>query len=148
MNNLQKELEAHIHVLGCQAITEARNLGYAEAQGKKVDDGALLDMIEEHEKALTTLIQKRETEAYDNGYNDAWNNIHTKYEVGAIAGNYKITERFKRVGKNTKYKVVCNLCGAPMFRYSNKFKLPHKDCPAIAKSAQTLAQLSKEIKNE
>lgn len=50
------------------------------------------------------------------------------HEVGNVVGQYRITERFKRVGKNTKYKVICIKCNAPMFRYSNKFKLPHKDC--------------------
>lgn len=53
------------------------------------------------------------------------------YKVGEVVGNYKIAERFRRIGKNTKYKVVCTLCQAPMFRYSNKFKLPHRGCPAI-----------------
>lgn len=65
-----------------------------------------------------------------------WNKIHTKYEVGDIVGDYKITDRFRKIGKNTKYRVVCVLCGRPMFRYSNKFKLPHRDCPAYYKKSQ------------
>lgn len=60
-----------------------------------------------------------------------WLLLHTKHQVGDVVGNYRITERFRKIGKNTKYKVVCTLCGRPMFRYSNKFKLNHRDCPAI-----------------
>lgn len=69
--------------------------------------------------------------AYNNGFSDG-KKIRQKYEVGDIGGNYRITERFRRVGKNIKYKVVCTLCGAPMFRYSNKFNLRHKDCGALS----------------
>lgn len=59
-----------------------------------------------------------------------WAVLHSKHEVGDVVGDYKITDRFLKIGKNTKYRVVCRLCGRPMFRYSNKFKLPHRDCPA------------------
>lgn len=67
-----------------------------------------------------------------------WDRMHTKHNVGDVVGDYKITDRFKRIGKNTKFRVVCVHCGRPMFRYSNKFKLPHKGCPAYyGKSAPT-----------
>jgi hypothetical protein len=93
------ELRDQIHRLGCQALTESRNLGFAEARGdfsrtagkKKRKD--LLDIIEEHEQVLMQLIQahdkallsqlregapkkKHHTEsdrniAYREGFNDA-----------------------------------------------------------------------------
>lgn len=43
---------------------------------------------------------------------EEWDKIHTKHEVGDIVGDYEITDRFRKIGKNTKYRVVCNLCGA------------------------------------
>lgn len=64
---------------------------------------------------------------------EEWEKLRTQHEVGDIVGHYEITDRFKKVGKNTKYRVICKLCGAPMFRYSNRFKTNHKDCPAINK---------------
>ena len=54
----QLDWMAHIHMLGCQALTEARNLGYAEAKGTKEDDGDLLDMIEKHEELLEKEVNK------------------------------------------------------------------------------------------
>jgi hypothetical protein len=66
-----------------------------------------------------------------------------KYSVGEEIGLYRITDRVARVGKNTKYRVVCIGCGAPMFRYSNKFKLPHKECPQ-----RQIINPQKEVKDE
>lgn len=48
----------HIHMLGCQALTEARNLGFGEGKGEKTDDGDLMNMVEEHEKLLTDQIKQ------------------------------------------------------------------------------------------
>lgn len=49
-------VDDHIHMLGCQALTEARNLGYAEAKGETTNDDALLEMIEKHEKLLSSAL--------------------------------------------------------------------------------------------
>lgn len=87
----------------------------------------ILKNLPEAKAKINRLIVK----AYINGFSDG-KKIRQKYEVGDIGGNYRITERFRRVGKNIKYKVVCTLCGAPMFRYSNKFNLRHKDCGALS----------------
>lgn len=85
----------------------------------------------------------------DKARQEEWDKIHTKYEVGDIIGDYKITDRFRRIGKNTKYRVVCVLCGRPMFRYSNKFKLPHRDCPAYYKQPpKTLLEESNGLKGD
>ena len=89
--------------------------------------------LEEATQAIEALI----TEQVRLGEERVWAQIHTKYQVGDIVGHYKITDRFKKIGKNTKYRVVCRLCGIPMFRYSNKFKLPHRDCPAYYKPTHT-----------
>lgn len=55
-DNELSDIEKHIHMLGCQAMTEARNLGYAEGKGEKPDDSELLDMIDKHEKMLKEAI--------------------------------------------------------------------------------------------
>lgn len=91
------------------------------------EESSLIEGIwDETEAKINRLI----VEAYNKGYSDGML-VKPKYKVGDIAGTYQINERFRRVGKNTKYKVVCILCGAPMFRYSNKFNLKHKGCGAI-----------------
>lgn len=81
-------------------------------------------MLKKAEEAHQAEISRRKEE---------WEKLRTQHEVGDIVGHYEITDRFKKVGKNTKYRVICKLCGAPMFRYSNRFKTNHKDCPAINK---------------
>lgn len=51
------------------------------------------------------------------------------YVPGRKIGLYKIVERTKEKShKNRKYKVECIKCGKELFRYSNKFKVKHKDC--------------------
>lgn len=52
-----ESLDEHIHMLGCQAMTKARNLGYAEAKGEKSDDKDLLEMIDKHEELLAKAIK-------------------------------------------------------------------------------------------
>lgn len=54
----EANLMDHIHMLGCQALAEARNLGYAEGKGTKGDDRDLLDMIDKHEKLLKKAVLK------------------------------------------------------------------------------------------
>lgn len=83
-----------------------------------------VDVAQDIVKAHQAEISRRKEE---------WEKLRTQHEVGDIVGHYEITDRFKKVGKNTKYRVICKLCGAPMFRYSNRFKTNHKDCPAINK---------------
>lgn len=62
-SSIDREVDAHIHMLGCQGMTEARNLGYAEGKGTKEDDGDLLDMIDKHEKLLSQAITSSITRA-------------------------------------------------------------------------------------
>lgn len=114
-----------------------------EAQSEAPSVDTLDKIFEEYQLGNATLkyqagidqakakIYRLIVKAYYNGFSDG-KKIRPKYEVGDIGGNYRITERFRRVGKNTKFKVVCTLCGAPMFRYSNKFNLRHKDCGALS----------------
>lgn len=103
-------------------FSDGRSIGHTRAVTAKEWE----QIIGSAEAKINRLIY----EAYNKGYSDG-RLVKPKYKVGDIAGNYQITERFRRVGKNTKYKVVCILCGAPMFRYSNKFNLKHKECGAI-----------------
>lgn len=48
---------------------------------------------------------------------------------GDIIGQYEILERTDvKSHKNRKFRVRCTKCGAVMFRYTNKMRVPHKDC--------------------
>lgn len=67
-------------------------------------------------------------EAIDKARADEWAKIHTRYQRGTRAGQYKILEAVRRVGKNTKFRVECLECHAVMFRYANKFRLGHFNC--------------------
>src|SRR5438105_278658 len=57
--DIDESIMDYIHMLGCQAMTKARNLGFAEGKGEKEDDGDLLDMIEKHEKLLAKALYRR-----------------------------------------------------------------------------------------
>lgn len=61
---------------------------------------------------------------------EIWHSIiPARHNVGDKVGQYLILDRMGRIGKNTKFRVKCTYCNEVMFRFSNKFKLTHFDCP-------------------
>lgn len=103
---------------------------YQDLEAGVLTEKEWIDIRDKVQSEAKAKINRLIGDAYNKGYSDG-RLVKPKYKVGDISGNYRITERFRRVGKNTKYKVVCILCDAPMFRYSNKFNLKHKECGAI-----------------
>ena len=89
--------------------------------------GANAEIEKDIDQALTSIINlvDKEVEA---ARKEEWAKLHTKYQKGTVKGQYTILEAVRRVGKNTKFRVECLNCHGVMFRYANKFKLPHKNC--------------------
>jgi Zn ribbon nucleic-acid-binding protein len=95
-------------------------------------------------QAITNKIKEAELRGYDK----AWKTIHEVIEVGDIKGQYKILERVrKKTGNNAKFKVECVECGDFLYRYSNKFNLPHQNCEN-RQIIQAEQQLTNQYKGE
>ena len=103
----------------------------------RLDEGGRLTLETTKDKSMNECIELT-ARCIKQLENNMWSNlIHKQHNIGDIAGNYEILERVRRIGRNTKFRVACTLCGATMFRFSNKFNLPHKDCPAISKALKS-----------
>ena len=77
---------------------------------------------------IITLIATQIQEARIDERNNCRKDFPKSYVVGDKSGDYIILGIMYKKGKNRKFRVECNWCGAVMFRYSNKFKAKHIMC--------------------